>query len=134
MRPFEAGGIRVRGRGGSPNRARAIGVNRPYLNKFVNQAEQSAGEHDRDDVDPVTKHCDKSRCAERDRKPVDNSGARKENVEPKPNSEVQDHANDRSSYGREGAGEFLVSPQLLNVRAADKDPKKTRSERCPGCE
>jgi hypothetical protein len=71
----------------------------PLQKRFVNQAEQSAREHDRDDVDPVTNHCDKSRCAERDRKPVDNSGARKENVERKPDREIQNHADDCRGHG-----------------------------------
>ena len=67
--------------------------------EFENQSEQSASEHDRDDVDLVTQHRDECRAAKDESKPIDVSVPGKNNVQSKPNREIQNYTHDRGGDG-----------------------------------
>src|SRR5438105_13751298 len=98
----------------------------------VDQSEQSAAEDDWNNIPFPAQHSDKRDCANREREPVNGGAAGKERVDCEPNCQVHYHTYDcRSNRGKRGS-EFHIAPQLLDMRSAQKNKKKTRRKRGPG--
>src|SRR5947207_1320937 len=100
-------------------------------NERNDQANYSAGEDHGDDAEFPAEHRDQGGDAERDGKPVE-ADLGMNDVEGEPDGEVEHDADDGGGHGGEGHGDSFVATELLDVRAAEKDPKETGSEGDPG--
>ena len=89
-------------------------------------------ENDRDDVPPPFRHTSESDHADDDRKPINDVRRWKDNMQSKPNCQIQDDANDGCSNGGQCGRQTFVTAQFFDVRASQEYPQKTRCKRGPG--
>ena len=76
--------------------------------ELIDQPRDAAAEHDRNHVPFEPEHSEEGDKADRQRKPIDRFAFGKEDVEAKPNREIQDHADDCRGHGGERGGNDLL--------------------------
>src|SRR5258705_55109 len=97
---------------------------------FIEQAQYTGPDYDRNDVPLPFDESGEERTAEHDCKPIDSP--REQDMPAKPDRQIQNHPHDSRRHSRESRCEGLIAVQLLNVRRSEENPEETRDEGRPG--